>query len=229
MGENTVSDTIGIIDNEINILHEEYKIARHEWEYYTELFNKQDNLYSVYFAIFAIAIGGVYYIIKDSNSHLFENMVLLPNQKIIVGSLIIFLAITYMYLFIIMMGNSYYLIIYSEKILALEKTINRKLGKNILFWEAKFMASIQSTDNRITAGYFNVNFLKTVYAILLYITIEVPLGFLWYAVFDNGLTFKIYCISVTCSSCFLLYNWLIMWIRLPKFYRNKLDNLYSEI
>lgn len=48
-------------EKDATILQDEYKIARHEWEYYTDLFNKQDNLYSIYFAIFAIAISGIYY------------------------------------------------------------------------------------------------------------------------------------------------------------------------
>lgn len=47
----------------IESLKSEYDLARHEWEYYTDLFNKQDNLYSIYFAIFAVIIAAIYYII----------------------------------------------------------------------------------------------------------------------------------------------------------------------
>lgn len=113
LSNNRSSEDKGII---IECLKSEYDLARHEWEYYTDLFNRQDNLYSIYFAIFAVIIGAIYYIIQVNNKDaLFDNIALLHNPKMIICGLIVFLAVTYMYLFIIMMGNSYYLIIYSKK------------------------------------------------------------------------------------------------------------------
>lgn len=214
----------------IELLENEYNIAKKEWEYYTDLFNKQDNLYSVYFAIFAVVIGAIYYIIKESNdSAVFEALSLNLTQKIIIGLFIIFLAITYMYLFIILMGNSYYLIIYSSKIMVLEKKINQLMKEDILFWETEFMSIIQSTQNLWTKGYFNVNFLKMIYAILLYIVIEVPLGFLWWIIFGYSPWFVIYSVVLGIVSMFLLYDWLIMWIRLPKHYIAELETIYNKI
>ena len=216
-------------DKIIESLKSEYDLARHEWEYYTDLFNKQDNLYSIYFAIFAIIIGAIYYIIQVNNKDtIFDNIVLLSNQKIIICGLIIFLATTYMYLFIIMMGNSYYLIIYSEKIIVLEKSLNFFLNKNVFIWETNFMSIIQSKENVFTKGYLNVNMLKMVFAIALYCTVEVPLVILWHSIVGSTHSFYIYIVILICVSLFLMYNWIIMWWRLPKHYRTQLEKLYKN-
>lgn len=174
-------------DKIIEFLKSEYDLARHEWEYYTELFNRQDNLYSIYFAIFAVIIGAIYYIIQVNNKDtLFDNITLLHNQKMIICGLIIFLAVTYIYIFIIMMGNSYYLIIYSEKVIVLEKSLNYFLNKNIFIWEKDFMAKIQSKDNVFTKGYLNVNMLKMAFATILYCVVEIPLCILWYSIIGKN-------------------------------------------
>ena len=174
-------------DKIIEFLKSEYDLARHEWEYYTEIFNRQDNLYSIYFAIFAVIIGAIYYIIQVNNKDtLFDNITLLHNQKMIICGLIIFLAVTYIYIFIIMMGNSYYLIIYSEKVIVLEKSLNYFLNKNIFIWEKDFMAKIQSKDNVFTKGYLNVNMLKMAFATILYCVVEIPLCILWYSIIGKN-------------------------------------------
>ena len=213
----------------IEMLKSEYDLARHEWEYYTDLFNKQDNLYSIYFAIFAIIIGAIYYIIQVNNKNtLFDNIVLLNNQRIIICGLVIFLAITYMYLFVIMLGNSYYLIIYSEKVIILEKLLNYFLNKKLFIWETDFMSIIQSKDNVFTKGYLNVNMLKMVFAIALYCTVEVPLCILFHVIVGNIFLFHIYSIVLILISLFLIYDWLIMWWKLPKHYRSQLETLYKN-
>lgn len=216
-------------DKIIDFLKNEYDLARHEWEYYTELFNKQDNLYSIYFAIFAIIIGAIYYIIQVNNKDtLFDNIVLFHNQKMIICGLIIFLAVTYMYLFIIMMGNSYYLIIYSEKVIVLEKTLNYFMNKQVFIWEKDFMAKIQSKDNIFTKGYLNVNILKTVFAIILYFVVEIPLCMLWYSVVGKTALFYWYIAIVLIVSIFLIYDWIIMWLKLPNHYRKELETIYKN-
>lgn len=216
-------------DKIIESLKSEYDLSRHEWEYYTDLFNKQDNLYSIYFAIFAVIIAAIYYIIQVNNDKtIFDNIVLLHNQKTIICGLIIFLAITYMYLFIIMMGNSYYLIIYSEKAVVLEKVLNYYLDKKVFIWETEFMSIIQSKDNVFTEGYLNVNMLKMVFAVALYCTVEIPLCILWYSIIGCGILFYIYIIIMMVISLFLMYNWIIMWWRLPKHYRKELEKLYKN-
>lgn len=213
----------------IDFLKSEYDLARHEWEYYTELFNRQDNLYSIYFAIFAVIIGAIYYIIQVNNEgKLFDNIILLYNQKMIICGLIIFLAVTYMYLFIIMMGNSYYLIIYSEKVIILEKALNYFLNKNVFVWEKDFMAKIQSKDNVFTKGYLNVNMLKMIFAIILYCVVEIPLCMLWYSVVEKNYLFYWYVIIISIVSLFLVYDWIIMWWRLPQHYRKELETLYKN-
>lgn len=224
-----MSDNCQINNVMIEHLKSEYDLARHELEYYTDLFNKQDNLYSVYFAIFAVLVGAIYYIIQVNNKDtLFDNIILSNNQKIIICGLIIFLAITYMYLFIIMMGNSYYLIIYQEKIIILEKVLNFYINKKVFIWETDFMSIIQSTENVVTKGYVNVNMLKMIFAILLYITIEVPLCFIWYFIMGKTYLFYSYVGILIFVSIFLIYDWLIMWWRLPKHYRNELRKIYKN-
>lgn len=194
----------------IQLLKSEYDLARHEWEYYTDLFNKQDNLYSIYFAIFAIIIGAIYYIIHVNNENtLFDNITLLHNQKTIICGLIVFLAITYMYF-------------------VLEKTLNYFLDKKVFVWETNFMSTIQSKDNVFTKGYLNVNILKMVFAIALYCTVEVPLCILWYFIIGYEIPFFVYIAIVTGVSLFLMYNWIIIWWRLPKYYRKELKKLYKN-
>lgn len=219
----------GTVDKNIELLKNEYDLARHEYEYYTDLFNKQDNLYSVYFAIFAIIIGTINYIfeVTDENS-IINNIILLYDKKLLVCGLIIFLAVTYMYLFVIMLGNSYYLIIYSEKIIILEKVLNCFITKNIFIWETDFMAKIQSKDNCFTKGYLNVNLIKMIFAIILYLVVEIPLCLLWYLIVGYTWLFYLYIFILISISLFLMYDWIIMWWRLPKHYREELRKLYNN-
>lgn len=213
----------------IIFLKSEYDLARHEWEYYTTLFNNQDKLYSIYFAIFAIIIAAIYYIIKVNNHNtIFDNIVLYNNQRIIICSLIIFMAVTYMYLFIIMMGNSYYLIIYSEKIIILERLLNHYIRKNVFIWETHFMSIIQSTNNVFTEGYLNVNMIKVAFAIILYSVVEVPLCILWYIIVQNNIAFCLYLFIFIIISLLILYNWVRMWKKLPLYYRKQLKKIYKR-
>lgn len=100
------------------LLKSEYDLAKHECEYYTQEFNKQDTVYGVYFAVFSVVIGAIYKIAETNNDQLeLTNLAVILNQKIIIGGMILFLAFAYIYVFLVIMGNSYYLILYSEKII----------------------------------------------------------------------------------------------------------------
>ena len=89
------------------------------------------------------------------------------------------------------------------------------------------MLKIQSKDNIFTKGYLNVNILKMVFAVLLYFAVEIPLCFLWYTIVGSGIAFKIYSGCVIAFTAFLMYNWIVMWWRLPKHYRKELEDLYK--
>ena len=41
------------------LLKGEYDLAKHECEYYTQEFNKQDTIYGVYFAVFSVVVAAV--------------------------------------------------------------------------------------------------------------------------------------------------------------------------
>ena len=127
-----------------------------------------------------------------------------------------------------MMGNSYYLIIYSEKVIVLEKSLNYFLNKNIFIWEKDFMAKIQSKDNVFTKGYLNVNMLKMAFATILYCVVEIPLCTLWYSIIGKNSLFYCYVIIVSIISLFLVYDWIVMWWKLPKHYRKELETIYRN-
>lgn len=127
-----------------------------------------------------------------------------------------------------MMGNSYYLIIYSEKVIVLEKSLNYFLNKNIFIWEKNFMAKIQSKDNVFTKGYLNVNMLKMAFATILYCVVEIPLCILWYSIIGKNSLFYCYVIIVSIISLFLVYDWIVMWWKLPKHYRKELETIYKN-
>jgi uncharacterized membrane-anchored protein YitT (DUF2179 family) len=127
-----------------------------------------------------------------------------------------------------MMGNSYYLIIYSEKVIVLEKSLNYFLNKNIFIWEKDFMAKIQSKDNVFTKGYLNVNMLKMAFATILYCVVEIPLCILWYSIIGKNSLFYCYVIIVSIISLFLVYDWIVMWWKLPKHYRKELETIYRN-
>lgn len=126
------------------------------------------------------------------------------------------------------MGNSYYLIIYSEKVIVLEKSLNYFLNKNIFIWEKNFMAKIQSKDNVFTKGYLNVNMLKMAFATILYCVVEIPLCILWYSIIGKNSLFYCYVIIVSIISLFLVYDWIVMWWKLPKHYRKELETIYKN-
>ena len=120
------------------LLKSEYDLAKHECEYYTQEFNKQDTVYGVYFAVFSVVIGAIYKIAETNNDQLeLTNLAVILNQKIIIGGMILFLAFAYIYVFLVIMGNSYYLILYSEKIMVLERIITwirKSLYENPALW-----------------------------------------------------------------------------------------------
>lgn len=75
------------------LLKSEYDLAKHECEYYTQEFNKQDTVYGVYFAVFSVVIGAIYKIAETNNDQLeLTNLAVILNQKIIIGGMILFLA-----------------------------------------------------------------------------------------------------------------------------------------
>ena len=128
------------------LLKSEYDLAKHECEYYTQEFNKQDTVYGVYFAVFSVVIGAIYKIAETNNDQLeLTNLAVILNQKIIIGGMILFLAFAYIYVFLVIMGNSYYLILYSEKIMVLERILNHYLDKKIFVWESCVMEQIQTS------------------------------------------------------------------------------------
>lgn len=211
------------------LLKSEYDLAKHECEYYTQEFNKQDTVYGVYFAVFSVVIGAIYKIAETNNDQLeLTNLAVILNQKIIIGGMILFLAFAYIYVFLVIMGNSYYLILYSEKIMVLERILNHYLDKKIFVWESCVMEQIQSFQNKRTAGYFNINLLKGAAAVLLYIIVEVLLGILWGLTFDNFIVALVYYVTLFVLSALILVNWLIMWKNLPEYYKNSFIAIYEE-
>lgn len=197
--------------------------------YYTQEFNKQDTIYGVYFAVFSVVVGAIYKIAETNNDQLqLANLAVVLNQKIIIGGMVLFLAFAYIYVFLVIMGNSYYLILYSGKIIALEKMMNHFLEKEIFIWESYIMDKIQSPQNRFTKGYFNVNILKGAIAVVLYIVVEVILGIIWSLIFDDFIVTLIYCVAFGSLSGFVLMNWLKMWIHLPEYYKSCFIDLYKN-
>ncbi len=216
-------------DKIIEYLKNEYDLAKHEWKYYTDLSHKQDHLYSIYFAVFAVMIGAIYYIIQINNKDsIFDDLILMHYQRMIICGLIIFLAVTYMYLFIMKMGSSYDFILYREKVIIFEKSLNYFMTKNIFIWETEFMSKIQSKDHVFTKGYFNVNMIKMIFAVVLYGVIEIPLCILWHVVVGNVPAFYVYIIILIIISLFLLYDWFVMCWRLPAYYRKELKKIYKK-
>ncbi len=203
----------------LEICESEYKSAKKELKYYSDLFNKQDGLYSVFFAIF-VAVIGLFCVIDQEKITLFN-----PQQM--VWPSVVFLAIAYMYFFVIVMGNSYYLIFYSEKVVILEKLMNQCLDTKVYIWETEFMSVIQSKENHITKGYVNVNMIKIGFVIAQYAIIELALGLLWHSMFGFDWRFWLYASLAIAISIFLIWNWFIMWWRLPKHYRKELEHLYE--
>lgn len=211
------------------LLKSEYDLAKHECEYYTQEFNKQDTIYGVYFAVFSVVVGAIYKIAETNNDQLqLTNLAVILNQKIIIGGMILFLAFAYMYVFLVIMGNSYYLILYSEKIIVLERMLNHYLDKKIFIWESCIMEQIQSPQNKFTEGYFNVNLLKGAAAVVLYIIVEAILGILWNLTFDNFFVTLFYCVTLGFLSGYIFVNWLKMWRRLPEYYKSYFTNLYEN-
>lgn len=211
------------------LLKSEYDLAKHECEYYTQEFNKQDTIYGVYFAVFSVVVGAIYRIAETSNDQLqLTNLAVVLNQKIIIGGMILFLAFAYIYVFLVIMGNSYYLILYGEKIIVLERMLNHYLDKKIFIWESCIMERIQSPQNKFTEGYFNVNLLKGAAAVVLYIIVEVILGILWNLTFDNFVVTFVYCITLGTLSGFIFLNWMKMWKCLPEYYKSYFTDLYEN-
>lgn len=212
----------------IQSLKEEYDYAKQKTQYYVELFNKQDSLYNVFFVIFSIVLGAVYHITSSGSADASQAILSIQNQQLILSILILALAVIYTYFYIIVQANSYYLIIYSEKITVLEKCLNHYIGKKVYMWEADFMSAIQSKRNVWTKGYLNINYLKTALAFLQYVIIHAGLAVMWFTVNNAIVTRTAYVGVVSVASLFIAYNWIKMWFVLPKHYRGELKKMYQK-
>ena len=208
-------------------LKEEYDCAKEKERYYVNLFNKQDNLYSVFFVIFSLIIGAVYHITTLDGSEASAGILAFQDNELIISLLICALAIIYTYFYIIVQGNSYYLIIYSERIVVLEKCLNYYLGKKVYIWETEFMSKIQSKSNVLQKGYLNVNYIKTALAFLQYCIIHAGLVVMWFEINTGNVIRYSYIIIVALTTVFIAYNWIRMWFVLPSYYRQKLQKLYE--
>lgn len=66
--------------------------------------------------MFSVVVGAIYKIAETNNDQLqLANLAVVLNQKIIIGGMVLFLAFAYIYVFLVIMGNSYYLILYKLK------------------------------------------------------------------------------------------------------------------
>ena len=81
-------------------LKEEYDYAKEKERYYVNLFNKQDNLYSVFFVIFSLIIGAVYHITTLDGSEASAGILAFQENELIISLLICVLAIIYTYFYI---------------------------------------------------------------------------------------------------------------------------------
>ncbi len=212
----------------IQSLKEEYDCAKKEHQYYAEQFNKQDGLYNVFFVIFSIVLGALYHITSSGSADASRAILLIKNQKLILSILISALAVIYTYFYVIVQANSYYLIIYSEKIIVLEKCLNHYLGERVYVWETDFMSKVQSKRNVWKKGYLNINYIKTALAFLQYIIIHSGLTVMWCNVNSLAVIRWAYALTVFFVSAFIAYNWITMWFILPEQYRDELKTLYQK-
>ena len=59
--------------------------------------------------MFSVVVGAIYKIAETNNDQLqLANLAVVLNQKIIIGGMVLFLAFAYIYVFLVIMGNSYY-------------------------------------------------------------------------------------------------------------------------
>ena len=207
----------------IQALKEEYACAREEIQYYVKMFNKQDSLYNVFFVVFSLVFGALYHVSSSGNI-----VALNERQQVIFGLLVCALAVIYTYFYVIIQANSYYLIIYSEKIIVLEKCLNYYLGKTVYIWETEFMSQIQSKSHVWTKGCINVNYIKTALAFLQYFIIHIGLGVMWFEINASVYMRIAYVAIVSIVSLFIAYNWIKMWFVLPSHYRNELKSIYEQ-
>ncbi len=212
----------------IQSLKEEYDCAKKEQQYYAEQFNKQDGLYNVFFVVFSIVLGALYHITSSGSADASGAILSIKNQPLILSILISALAVIYTYFYIIVQANSYYLIIYSEKIIVLEKCLNHYLGKKVYVWETDFMSKVQSKRNVWKKGYLNINYIKTALAFLQYIIIHSGLIVMWCNVNSLAVIRWAYGLTVFFGSVFIAYNWIAMWFILPEQYRDELKTLYQK-
>lgn len=70
--------------------------------------------------------------------------------------------------------------------------------------------------------------LKMVFAIILYCVVEIPLCMFWYSIIGKTSLFYWYVSIVSIISLFLAYDWIVMWWKLPKHYRQELETIYKN-
>ncbi len=212
----------------IEYIEKEYELAKNEYKFYAEQFNKQENLYSLFFSVASILLGLLFIINPDSNDILTQIISFLSRYRYIPAGMILYITVTYAYFFTVMMGNSYYLVLYSEKIVVLEKIINHYADKDILIWERKIMSDVQSTNNTIKGRYINVNILKIVFVAIQYICIQLILGTAFSLVVKPDISPWYCAVIALLIPLFLLWQFYVIWHDLPGMYRKEFRDIYEK-
>lgn len=88
------------------------------------------------------------------------------------------------------------------------------------------MSRLQSKDNIYSAGFLNVNYLKFVFAVILYLIVEVLIS-------------VVLCYTVKTVACFFIpvvalitlivfCNWIIMYWKFPEYCKKTMEGLYED-
>lgn len=198
-------------DERLSVLKLEYDYAKKDLFYYTEKFNKSDNISSISVSILGLLLT-IYETMKS------DKMPIDNNIKII-G--IFFLSIISTYTFAMTLGSLYYLILNSARLRYLENKINEILGKDVLNWENYVMIKIHKVDNFFLDGgkMINVNHIKAMFFMIIHTLAQFVFGYLIFSYSESW--FVAFIIFQSLTLIFVFSQWF--------FYLNCLQEFFYDI
>ncbi len=213
------------IDKKYDILKTDYINSHTEYTYQAKLFYNRDIAYSVYFALYIIAIAILYYFIFKENSLEHSDVLFIVTEKFLEITIILFVGVSYAFIIAIYLDSFRKMVKSKHRVMLAAKSINELFKEDVIKWEGEFKCTFQSLNDSPDINYPNTSFIKILYALILYCVVEVSLIFLCFYTFKINVITAVFAVGISIASGFLFFYWYRIWYILIKNYKKELYDI----
>lgn len=218
-----------LVDKKYDFLKSEYIDTQREYAFHTKLFYNYDVLYSIYFALYIIAIAVLYYFVFKEHLSVQSGILSITMEKALTATIVLFSGMSYVFIISTYLDNINNIIISKLRMLMVAKFMNDFLNIDIFEWENEYIKTIQlqktSSENIST----NTFFFKILYVLILYCIVEISLVVLCFYTFKINWFSLAFTIIICISTVGILYYWYKIWYILPNYYKENLKKKNNNI